>query len=63
MDTHKLECTYEDRTSKKDNKKYKAVFIKLSDEYEKMIFLTVPETVLLEKYLSTSDVEKNPFEI
>lgn len=62
MDTVNLKCTYEERTSKKDNKKYKAVFIKLSDEYEKMIFLSIPETVLLENSIkSSNEVSENPF--
>lgn len=45
----KIDCTYEERTSTKDsNKKFKALFIKISDKYEKIVFLSVPEQALIE---------------
>lgn len=51
----KLNCTYEERTSTKDtSKKYKAIFVKLADNYEKVVFLTVPEQVLVENNNSSS---------
>lgn len=44
-----LKCTYEERTSKKDNtKKYKAIFIKIAPNYEKMVLVSVPEQALIE---------------
>ena len=45
----KLDCTYEERYSEKNKKNYKAVFLKISDDYEKIIFLSVPELKLLEQ--------------
>ena len=49
METIKLDCTYEERISKKDNtKRYKAIFVKLSPNFEKMILLSVPEMALIE---------------
>lgn len=49
MEAIKLDCTYEERTSTKDNnKKYKAIFIKISDNYEKVVFVSVPEQALIE---------------
>ena len=49
METIKLDCTYEERVSKKDNTKhYKAIFVKLSPNFEKMILLSVPEMALIE---------------
>ena len=54
METIKLDCVYEERTSTKDkSKKYKAIFIKLSPEYEKVVFVSVPEQVLIEKENTT----------
>lgn len=53
----KLDCTYEERYSEKNKKNYKAIFLKLSDDYEKIIFLSVPETKLLESsYKEQNDV-------
>lgn len=55
MEPIKLDCTYEERTSTKDtNKKYKAIFIKISDKYEKVVFVTVPEQALIEQNKNTS---------
>lgn len=49
MKAIKLDCTYEERTSKSDpTKTYKAIFIKLADNYEKMIFISIPEQILIE---------------
>lgn len=59
METIKLDCTYEERTSTKDNnKKYKAIFIKISDNYEKVVFVSVPEQALIE----ANNKNKNPFD-
>ena len=45
----KLDCTFEERTSKKDNTtRYKCLVIRLSNNYEKVIFLTIPEVALIE---------------
>ena len=43
----KVDCTFEERTSK-EGKSYKALIVKLADNYEKIIFLSVPEVALLE---------------
>lgn len=49
MEAIQLHCTYEERTSKKDGTtKYKCLVIKLADNYEKVIFLTIPEIALIE---------------
>ena len=49
METIKLDCTYEERISKKDNtKRYTALFVKLSPNFEKVIYLSVPEKALVE---------------
>lgn len=49
METIKLSCTYEERTSRKDSsKKYKAIFIKIAPNYEKMVLVSVPEQALIE---------------
>lgn len=57
LETIKLDCTYEERTSKNDTtKKYKAVFIKLADNFEKCVFLSVPEQALVE---SAHEVKKD----
>ena len=50
MEPIKLDCTYEERTSTKDtSKKYKAVIVKIAPNYEKVVFLTIPEQALLEQ--------------
>lgn len=49
LETIKLDCTYEERTSKKDSTtKFKAVYIKLAPNFEKVVFLSVPEQALIE---------------
>lgn len=49
LEAIKLDCTYEERTSQKDTtKKFKAIFIKLAPNFEKVVFLSVPEQALLE---------------
>lgn len=56
MEAIKLDCTYEERTSTKDsNKKYKAIFIKISDNYEKVVFVSVPEQALIESNKDQKD--------
>ena len=47
MKAIKVDCTFEERTSKEGNT-YKALVIRLADNYDKIVFLTVPEQVLLE---------------
>ena len=49
MNKLKVDCTFEERVSK-EGKTYKALFIKIADNYEKVIFLNVPEVALLENY-------------
>lgn len=59
MEPIKLECTYEERTSKKDeSKKYKAIFIKINDRYEKMVLVSYPEQIMIEQ-IATDQV--NPY--
>jgi hypothetical protein len=54
MEPIKLECTYEERISKKDSsKKYKAIFIKINDRYEKMILVSYPEQIMIESVETT----------
>lgn len=48
MKSIKIDCTFEERKSEKTNKNYQALFIKLANDYEKVVFLTVPEVKLLE---------------
>lgn len=49
MEPIRLECTYEERVSKKDeSKKYKAIFIRVNDKYEKMVLVSYPEQVMIE---------------
>lgn len=49
LEAIKLDCTYEERTSTKDTtKKYKCLVIKFTDNYEKVVFLSVPEQALIE---------------
>ena len=59
METIKVDCVYKEQTSK-DNKTYKCCSIRLSDDYEKRVFLTVPEQLLLEKTYQ-DELEKNPY--
>ena len=57
-----LKCTFEERTSAKTGKKYKALFIRLSDNnsYEKIVLLSAPEIALIENGSSVSyETEKN----
>lgn len=62
MNKIKVDCTFEERTSK-EGKTYKALFIKIADNYEKMIFLNVPEVALLENYYKdeTESIDFNSF--
>lgn len=60
MEAIKLNCTYEERTSKSDDKKkYKAIFIKISDNYEKVVFVSVPEQALIESNNKEQDYPYN----
>ena len=55
LEAIKLNCTYEERTSTKDSsKKYKAIFIKIADNYEKVVFVSVPEQALIENNNTSS---------
>lgn len=54
MEPITLKCTYEERTSKKDDtKKYKAIFIKVNDKYEKMVLVSYPEQIMIESLADT----------
>lgn len=53
----KIDCTFEERYSEKNKKDYKALFVKLSDDYEKIIFLSVPEQKLLESNVKDDSSE------
>lgn len=55
MEPITLRCTYEERTSKKDDsKKYKAIFIRINDKYEKMVLVSYPEQIMIEKEAETT---------
>lgn len=51
----KVDCVYKEQLSKDKSKTYKCLVIKIADDYEKIVFLTVPEQKYLEKsYSETS---------
>lgn len=50
-----LKCTFEERISTKTGKSYKAIFIKLGNNYEKIVLLSAPEIALIEQNISTSN--------
>lgn len=53
MEPIKLDCTYEERVSKKDaSKTYKAIFIKINDRYEKMVLVSYPDQIIIESEAS-----------
>lgn len=54
----KLDCTLEERHSEKSGKNYKAVIIKITDTYEKMVMLDKAEIELIEL---TSNKTSSPF--
>lgn len=54
-----LKCTFEERESSKTGKKYKAIFIKLGDNYEKIVLLSAPEIALIEQNLSSSTLNNS----
>lgn len=60
MEPIKLDCVYEERTSK-EGKTYKAIIIKISDNYEKVVFLSVPEQALLEQNNKKVEETINPY--
>ena len=47
-----LKCTFEERKSTKTGKDYKALFIQLGDNYEKIVLLSAPEIALIEQNLA-----------
>ena len=53
-----IKATFEERTSK-EGKPYKCVVLRLADNYEKIVFLSVPEIALLE---SSNKDEKSPYD-
>ena len=50
-----LKCTFEERVSTKTGKSYKALFIKLGSNYEKIVLLSAPEIALIENNMSKSN--------
>ena len=58
MEPIKVECTYKEQLSKDKTKTFKCLAIKLADNYEKIVFLTYPEQVLLENNYP----EKSPYD-
>ena len=55
MEPIKLDCTYEERKSEKTGNMYKAIFIKLAPNYEKVVFIKYPEQVLIEQNAKTTE--------
>lgn len=53
----KCECVLETRVSSKTGNSYKCLVIKLTDNYEKFVFLTNAEIALLEKNNNSSMFE------
>lgn len=49
-----LKCTFEERVSTKTGKSYKALFIQLGSNYEKIVLLSAPEIALIENNISKS---------
>lgn len=54
MEPIKVDCVYKEQLSKDKTKTFKALHVKLADNYEKIVFLSVPEQMLLEKTYSES---------
>ncbi|MBQ7136775.1 MAG: hypothetical protein IJO43_02205 [Bacilli bacterium] len=57
MDAKKLDATLEERTSKNGNK-YQCIIIKLTDTYEKKVFLDAAE---LELVKTSQPTTRSPF--
>lgn len=45
---YELPVTFEERTSTKTNKRYKALFVKIAPDYDKIVFLSKAEQIMLE---------------
>lgn len=58
MEPIKVDCVYKEQLSKDKTKTFKCLLIKLADNYEKIVFLTVPEQMLLENSYS----QKSPYD-
>ncbi len=54
-----LKATFEERVSTKTGKSYKAIFIKLGDNYEKIVLLSAPEIALIESQNSSNNNYSN----
>lgn len=50
MDTLEVRATLETRVSKKNGKTYQCLVIKLTDTYEKVVFLDTAEIELIKLY-------------
>lgn len=59
MEAKKLEATLEERLSSKSGKNYQCIVLKLTDSYEKVIFLEKAELELLKANQQKDDY--NPF--
>ena len=53
LESKKIDATFEERTSK-EGKTYKCVVLHLADNYEKLVFLSIPEIALLESSSKSS---------
>lgn len=60
MEPIKLDCTYEERKSEKTGNIYKAIFIKITPKYEKVVLIKYPEQVLIEQ-VSETTIKPNEF--
>lgn len=66
MEPIKLDCTLEERISSKSGKPYKAIFIKLTPNLEKMVMPEKAETEVISMYYNQdihnmSNSDFNPF--
>ena len=56
-----LRCSLETRTSKKKGSEYQVIVIKLTDTYEKLVFLEKAEIELIKASSNLSDYDKYKF--
>lgn len=61
MESKKINATYEERTSK-EGKSYKCIVLRLASNYEKLVFLSVPELALLENDNSSEKQDISPYD-
>lgn len=58
MEPIKVDCVYKEQLSKDKTKTFKALHVKIGEDYEKIVFLSVPEQKLLESNYSQSVYKK-----